>query len=150
MFAIVLTCIAFFPYIRSIIRGTIQPHVFSWVICGTTTFVVFLAQIEDDGGAGAWPIGVSACITIYIALLSYIKRSVISITRKDWLFFASALSAVPFWYLTSDPIWAVIILTTVDILGFGPTIRKAYRYPHSESLVFSPCSLHAISLLWWR
>jgi hypothetical protein len=51
--AISLTIIAFFPYIRSIIRGTIQPHVFSWVIWGTTTFVVFLAQLEGHGGAGA-------------------------------------------------------------------------------------------------
>ncbi len=36
--AILLTFIAFFPYIRSIIKGTIKPHVFSWVIWGTTTF----------------------------------------------------------------------------------------------------------------
>ncbi len=67
--AITLTFIAFFPYIRSIIKGAIKPHVFSWVIWGTTTFVVFLAQLEDNGGAGAWPIGVSGSITIFIALL---------------------------------------------------------------------------------
>ncbi len=135
--AIVLTCVAFFPYIRSIIKCTIQPHVFSWVIWGTTTFVVFLAQLEGNGGAGAWPIGVSGSITIFIAILAYIKRTDISITHKDWLFFVSAMSAVLFWYLTADPVWAVIILTTVDILGFGPTVRKAYLFPHSESLVFS-------------
>ena len=32
--------------------------------------------------------------------------------------------------------WAVIILTGVDLLGFGPTVRKSYFQPHSESLVF--------------
>jgi len=134
--AIAITFIAFLPYIRSIIHGEIKPHVFSWIIWGSTTFVVFLAQLEDGGGAGAWPIGVSGCITIFIALLAYIKRADISITKTDWLFFASAMSSLPLWYFTSDPLWAVIILTTVDVLGFGPTVRKAYAFPNSESLLF--------------
>ena len=134
--AIVLTFIAFFPYISSIIKGTIKPHVFSWVIWGTTTFVVFLAQLDDGGGVGAWPIGVSGSITIFIALLAWLKRGDITITRTDWLFFISAMSSLPFWYFTSDPLWAVVILTTVDVLGFGPTVRKAYAFPHSESLLF--------------
>lgn len=134
--AISLTFIAFSPYIRSIIRGTIKPHVFSWVIWGTTTFVVFLAQLEGHGGAGAWPIGVSGSITIFIALLAFMKRADIVITKTDWLFFVSALSSLPFWYFTSNPLWAVVILTTVDVLGFGPTVRKAFEFPHSESLMF--------------
>ena len=134
--AIVLTLIAFFPYIRSIIQGTVKPHVFSWVIWGTTTFVIFLAQLEDNGGVGAWPIGVSGSITIFIAILAYVKRADITITKTDWLFFIVAMSSLPFWYVTSDPLWTVVILTTVDVLGFGPTIRKAYAEPHSESLLF--------------
>lgn len=134
--AIALTFIAFFPYIRSIIQGSVNPHVFSWVIWGTTTFVVFLAQLEDNGGVGAWPIGVSGGISIFIALLAYIKRADIAITKTDWVFFMSAMSSLPFWYFTSDPLWAVVILTTVDVIGFGPTARKSYIYPHSESLLF--------------
>jgi hypothetical protein len=46
------------------------------------------------------------------------------------------MSSLPFWYFTSDPLWAVVILTIVDVLGFGPTVRKAYAFPHSESLLF--------------
>ena len=134
--AIALTFAAFVPYIRATINGSTKPHVFSWVIWGTTTFVVFLAQLEGKGGVGAWPIGVSGIITIFIAFLAYLKRADITVTKTDWLFFVSAMASLPLWYLTSDPLWAVVILTTVDALGFGPTIRKAYRFPHSESLLF--------------
>jgi hypothetical protein len=134
--AIALTFVAFIPYIRAILRGATRPHVFSWVIWGSTTFVVFLAQLDDGGGVGAWPIGVSGIITLLIALLAYAGRADVTITVTDWLFFIAALSALPVWYLTSDPLWAVVILTTVDVLGFGPTLRKAYRAPHTESLVF--------------
>ncbi len=134
--AIALTFAAFVPYIRAIVSGTTRPHVFSWIIWGTTTFVVFLAQLEGKGGVGAWPIGVSGTITIFIAFLAYVKRADITITKTDWLFFVSAMSSLPLWYVTSDPLWAVVILTAVDVLGFGPTVRKAYSFPHSESLLF--------------
>jgi hypothetical protein len=134
--AIALTFIAFVPYIRSIKRGETNPHVFSWVIWGLTTFVVFLAQLAGHGGLGAWPIGVSGVITIYIALLAYMKRSDLHITKMDWLFFVGALSALPFWIFTSDPVWAVIILTAVDLAGFAPTLRRAYTHPHEEKMLF--------------
>lgn len=134
--AIALTLAAFLPYIRSILKDEVKPHVFSWIIWGATTVIVFLAQREDGGGVGAWPIGISGGITLLIALLAYIKKSDISITRLDWLFFTLALWALPLWYATSDPLWAVVILTVVDLLGFGPTVRKAYYFPWSESLVF--------------
>lgn len=134
--AIVLTFLAFVPYIRSILAGVTKPHVFSWVIWGTTTVVVFFAQLQAKGGIGAWPIGVSGAITTFIAFLAFVKRSDISITKTDWLFFLSALASLPFWYFTSDPLWAVVVLTIVDLLGFGPTIRKAYDFPHEENIPF--------------
>jgi len=131
--AMAITLIAFLPYIRSIIKGVVKPHVFSWVIWGTTTFIVFLAQLDDEGGAGAWAIGFSGCISILIAILAFLNRSDISITKIDWLFLILAMSSLPIWYFTSDPMWAVVILTVIDLLGFGPTIRKSYNQPQSES-----------------
>ena len=134
--AIVLTFIAFIPYIHSILKNEIKPHVFSWIIWASVTFIIFLAQLADGGGAGAWPIGVSGLITLYVAVLAYSKKSDTMITNKDWLFFAVAMSALPFWYFTSNPLWAVVILTTVDLLGFAPTFRKAYHRPYEEQLLF--------------
>lgn len=134
--AIVLTLIAFLPYIASTLRGQTRPHVFSWVIWGITTFIVFLAQVKDGGGAGAWPIGVSGIITIGVAIIAYLKRADITITTLDTVFFVAAVSAVPLWYFTADPMWAVVILTVVDLLGFGPTLRKAFHSPHEENLTF--------------
>jgi len=134
--AIALTFLLFLPYIRSIRRGATRPHVFSWVIWGLGTFIVFFAQLAGHAGIGAWPIGVSGIITSYIAVLAYRRRGDVRITRTDWAFFFAALSALPFWFLTSEPVWAVITLTLADLFGFGPTIRRAYSHPHDESIVF--------------
>ena len=71
--AIILTLVAFIPYIRSIQSGKTKPHVFSWIIWASVTFIVFLAQLSDSAGAGAWPIGISGVITLYVAVLAYRK-----------------------------------------------------------------------------
>jgi len=134
--AIALTFIGFAPYIRGIHRGTTQAHVFSWVIWGITTVIVFFAQLDAKGGSGAWPIGISGIITFYIALLAFQRKGDIKITHSDWLFFGAALSSLPIWYLSASPLFAVIVLTAVDLLGFGPTLRKAYHQPYAESLSF--------------
>jgi len=134
--AIGLTLVGFYPYVRAIYRGSVKPHVFTWVIWGITTLIVFFAQLEGRGGVGAWPIGVSAAITLSIAFLAYRRRADTRIVPLDWFFFSAALASLPLWYLTADPLWAVVLLTLVDVLGFGPTIRKSYHQPHSESLLF--------------
>ncbi|PPE74930.1 hypothetical protein C3942_04430 [Solimonas fluminis] len=133
---IALTLAIFLPYALSVHRGRTRPHVFSWVIWALGTFVVFLAQLAGGAGIGAWPIGVSGLITMAIAVLAWRRRADLEITRGDRLFFAAALAALPCWLLTSDPLWAVVILTGVDLAGFGPTFRKAWQRPCEEPLWF--------------
>ena len=98
--------------------------------------VVFFAQIYDGGGAGAWPMGVTGIITIFVAFIAYFKASTIHVDKLDWFFLLLAFSSLPLWYFTSDPVWTVVILTVVEVLGFLPTIRKAYIRPYEESLLF--------------
>jgi hypothetical protein len=131
-----LTLVAFAPYIWSIYRGDTRPHAFSWIIWGITTLIVTFAQVDAEGGIGAWPTGLSALVTFYIAWLAILRHGDTQITRSDWGFFIAALVSLPVWYLSSDPLWAVIILTLVDSLAFGPTLRKAYVFPHQESITF--------------
>lgn len=134
--ALALTFAIFIPYIRSILAGRTRPHVFSWVVWGLGTAVVGCAQLAGGGGIGAWPILASGVITFWVAWLAWRHRGDASITRPDWAFFLAALSALPVWFLTSDPLWAVVILTIVDLLGFGPTFRSAWTQPHAERAGF--------------
>jgi len=134
--AVILTFIGFYPYIRSIFVGTVKPHVFSWIIWGSVTIFVFVAQLYDGGGAGAWPMGVTGVISILVAVIAFYKTPAIRGDQLDWFFLLLALSSLPLWYFTSNPLWAVGILTAAEVLGFVPTIRKACLRPYEESLLF--------------
>lgn len=134
--AMALTFIAFIPYLRSIFAGTTRPHVFSWVVWGTNTSVAFFATLSAGGGAGAWAVGFSAAITLAVAVLAWQRRADVHITRADWLFFVAGLAAIPLWFVASDPLWAIVVVTGVELLGFAPTIRKSWHQPWSEPIGF--------------
>lgn len=134
--AVMLTVIAFLPYIRSILHGQVRPHVFSWVIWSLNTSVAFLAAVQAGGGIGTWVIGFSAGVTLFIAMLAYVKRADVTVTITDRLFFIVALAAMPLWYWLDDSLWAVWLVTVIELLGFGPTLRKTWFQPSSESMVF--------------
>lgn len=134
--AMALTFLAFYPYVRAIIREKTRPHVFSWLIWSAVTFVVATAQLAGGAGVGAWPIAVSGLITGGVALLALSKSADTSVTGSDWTFLSLALSALPLWWVTADPLYAVLILTGVDLLGFGPSVRKAWNLPHEENATF--------------
>lgn len=136
MLATVLTVLAYLPYIRSILRGHTRPHVFTWIIWSLATGIAFLAVLDAGGGAGAWPIGFSCAVSLFVAWQAFVRRTDITITQTDWLLFLAALAAIPLWLAAEDPLWAVVLITLTELLGFGPTLRKTWIQPHSESMNF--------------
>ena len=134
--AVVLTVVAYVPYIGAIRAKAVKPHFFSWLIWSLTTVIVFFAQMAAEGGAGAWSTGMSAAITLYVAWLALVLRSDFSNTTADWGFLIAAMLSMPVWFFTDDPLWSVVILTVVDAFGFGPTLRKAWHKPQEESMQF--------------
>lgn len=134
--ALVLTFVAFIPYFRSIWQKKTRPHIFSWLIWAAGTVIISIAQWTDGAGIGAWPIAVSGLLTFGVVLLALARVPDTSIVKLDWLFLGLALTALPLWFFTSTALSAVIVLTVVDLLGFGPSIRKAYERPTEENASF--------------
>ena len=65
-------------------------------------------------------------------VVAFITTLVSVILSYPLCFFIAAFTSLPLWFFTHDPLWAVLVLTTVDLLGFGPTLRKAYHHPNEE------------------
>lgn len=131
--AVVIGFIGYAPYFRDIFRGKTKPHAFSWLVWGVLTGIAFVGQVVSDGGAGAWVTGFTAviCLAIFILALSKGKRD---FPVVDWISLAGAGFALLLWFLTEDPLAAVILVSVIDALGFIPTYRKSYIRPSEETL----------------
>lgn len=132
----IATLIAFYsyiPYFRDIIRGKTKPHAFSWLVWSLLTGVGFLAQVSDEGGAGAWATGFSSVATFAIFLVS-LSRGEKDITKSDWACLFGAFVSMGLWAITDSALTSVILITIIDALGFVPTFRKSYHKPYQETM----------------
>jgi hypothetical protein len=124
----------YLPYLIGVVRETLHPHAFSWIIFTIITATISVAQLMEGAGAGAWATGATSITTFLIACFA-LKNGGYRITTSDKLSFVGALIAIPAWIITANPLVAVIILTLIETLGFFPTYRKAWSKPYDESVL---------------
>lgn len=129
----ILALVGYVAYFREIFFGNTKPHGFSWLIWGILNTLVFFASTSQGGGAGAWVVGISAVLNFVIFGVA-LFRGEEEITRIDKMCLIAAFLGITFWALTSDPAWSIVIISIVDLVGFIPTFRKAYKRPWEESI----------------
>lgn len=120
------------PYLWKTWKGELRPHLFTWTIWTVSTLIAAAGRSSAHAGAGAWGQWVAGLCCLSIALLA-LRYGEKNITRSDKVMFIAALSAIPAWIAMGDPLYAVIIVTIIDLTGYYPTLRKAYFAPYQEA-----------------
>lgn len=133
--AVILTFIGYFPYIRDILRKKTRPHVFSWLIWSVLIGIIYALQVSAGAGAGSWVTLSLMVIMVSIFFLS-LEQGRKDIKKVDVILFLVALFALPLWLVLKQPVLSIILLSSIDMLGFVPTIRKSWADPYSETLSF--------------
>jgi hypothetical protein len=131
--AIVLTFVGYVPYIRDTFIGKTRPHIFSWFIWCITTYIIYALQKSAGAGVGSYVTLVLAGLMFFI-FITGLKTGQKYIRKIDILFLVLALISIPVWLIAKQPVISIIIVCTIDILGFIPTIRKSWNDPYSETL----------------
>ena len=147
LIAVVLTIVGYIPYLNDTLKRKTTPHVYTWFIWGTVTAIAYALQVSGDAGVGSW-------VTLVVAIIAYIifilglRNGNTDITHSDTVFFVLSLVAIFLWLVAKQPILSVLFVSTIDMLGFIPTIRKSWNKPHSETLFTYELSAlrHGLSL----
>lgn len=124
----------FFPYLYSVFKRKTQPHEFTWLLFlltqGTATAILWL----NGGGRGAMALTIGTVFITVVFFLSLIDGQR-DITKSDIACLVLALAAFPLWLVLKQPLAATILLTSIDMLAYVPTFRKAYKHPYSETVL---------------
>jgi hypothetical protein len=131
--AALLSVLGYGLYFRSIFRGETRPHLFSWFIYFLVDIIVFVAQVLNGAGPGAWVTLTGVIGTFCVAVVA-LRLGEKNITKTDWISFVAALGAIVFWQMTDNPLIAVAISAVINFLAIFPTIRKSYDNPFEESI----------------
>lgn len=146
--AALLAVVGNVPYIIQVLKGTVKPHPYTWLVGTVVSCIIVFGQIAKGAGIGALPTAASEVFTLIIFLLS-LRYGFKGIRRVDTIFLAVALFGIIPWLLTRDPTLSVIIAVTIDLIAFGPTIRKTWIRPKTEAPILYGMNVarHALALV---
>jgi len=134
LIASILAVIGNVPYLLDIYHKRVRPHPYTWFIWTIVSGVTFFGQVAKGAGVGAIPTGASEIFTLIIFIYS-LQFGFKNIVRTDTYFLIIALLGLIPWIITKDPTVSVIIVVSIDLIAFIPTLRKTYLYPETETPV---------------
>lgn len=135
------------PYLIDVLKKKIKPHPYTWLVWSIVSAVTFFGQVAKGAGVGAIPTGVAEIFTVIIFFFS-LRYGFKNIQKRDTVFLIIALLGLVPWLLTKDPTISVIIVVSIDLIAFIPTIRKTAEHPKTESpaLYSMNVARHTLSL----
>ncbi len=134
-FAIIASIMAILgniPYLRDVVQKKIQPHPYTWLVWSIVSAIAFLGQMAKGAGIGLLPTFCAEIFTVIIFFFS-LRYGFKQIKKVDTYFLIIALLGLIPWWITKDPTLSVIIVVSIDLVAFIPTIRKTWKNPKSET-----------------
>jgi len=131
--AVILAVVAYVPYFRDIIKGKTKPHIYTWFVWGLVTSIIFALQVKGGGDWGVY-VTLSAAILSFVVFALGLRNGDKDIQKIDTAFLLVALFALGLWIFAKTPVISVVLLVTIDMLGFAPTVRKSWNKPYDETL----------------
>lgn len=124
---------SFIPYIKDIYRGKTKPHSYTWLIWTILQTTAVIGMISNGAGIGVLSLTIGIFFCAYVWILSF-KYGSKNITPFDTFCLIGSLASIAVYIFLKSPLLAVIFVSTIDMIGFMPTLRKIYQEPHTETL----------------
>ncbi len=151
--AVLIAVAAYGIYVWKTLRGEVRPHPLSWLIFGVLTGTGYLVQLDQKAGPGSWVMAITTLVCLMLRVMSF-WRGERTFPWYEWAFLGAAVVVFAFylWSRNPDLIGDVVsgtprdllirhgpaisstLAAFVNVLGFGPTVTKAWSRPHSDSV----------------
>jgi hypothetical protein len=123
-------------YARDTVRGNTQPNRVSWMLWALAPMIAFAAEVVQGVGLNAvlaLAVGVGPLLVVAASFLD--PKAYARVTPFDAACGVLSLIALGAWAATGRGNVAILLSILADFLAAIPTIRKAYRYPHTEHAI---------------
>ena len=133
LIAVALVLSAYIPYMFDIVKGKVAPHSFSWLIWSVTSTSTFLLQTSSGSGTGAYGTAtVAVCAAIIFVLAFRVNK--VKIRPLDIISLSLAGVGILTWIFVQQPFLSIVIMLTVEVVGFIPTLPNGWREPYKDSV----------------
>jgi hypothetical protein len=120
-------------YARDTVRGNTQPNRVTWMLWAVAPLIAFAAEVTQGVGLNsvlALTVGLGPLMVVIASFMD--PKAYARVTPFDAACGVLSLVALVAWAGTGRGNVAILLSILADFLAAVPTIRKAYRRPHTE------------------
>jgi len=121
-------------YIKAMFKRKVKPNKVTWLMWSVAPLIGTFAALSAGVGLAVIPLfmmGVGSLLVFIISLFR--KNSYWKVNKFDYICGILSVLALVLWYITKEPIIAIIFSILSDFFAAVPTIIKAWKYPETES-----------------
>lgn len=122
------------PYILDILKGKTKPHRVTWLIFFLLDLIYLVNQFALGARSSLWLVLAWTLVTLIIFSLS-IKRGVGGLAKLDIFCLIGAIFGLLLWWILKTPLASVYLNIFVSLVGYIPTLKKAYLKPETETRI---------------
>lgn len=148
-FALVSTLIAslgslHYLYLTAV--GKVQPNKVTFFFWGVFPLIAFFAQRDEDVSGVIWITLSMGLLPFCILIVSYLNpKAYWKIKKRDFILATIAVFSMFLWYITKEPILAIVFALGADFFASLPTLIKSYKHPESEN--WKPYAINSFGFL---
>jgi hypothetical protein len=90
-----------------------------------------LVQLDEAAGPGSWVMAITTVVCLLLCLMSFWQGER-TFPWYEWAFLFAAAIVFAFYLWSGQPAVSAVLASAVMVLGFGPTVTKAWTRPHSD------------------
>jgi hypothetical protein len=120
------------PYLLSILRGHAKPERATYAIWSTINLLASISYIAVGARTTVWVSLAYTLSAILVFALSF-KFGMGGLNKFDLFCLVMAGAGIIVWLLTKDPALSLYYYIGIKLIGFLPTLKKAYKWPKTEN-----------------
>jgi hypothetical protein len=133
---------AYVPYVVSVVKKETNPVKASWITWTLSTLIILLSSYAVGVRNTIWlPLAYATGCTV-VTLLSF-KYGSRGWSGFDKVCMAVVLISIGVWYFFNNPLLALLLNISIDLVGYLPTLKKLIQ-ERSEQEDVSAWGLHVL------
>jgi len=139
--------IGVFFYIKETLKGNTRPNKVTWLLWAIAPLIAAFAAISDGVKWSVLPVFVAGLGPLLIFLASFVnKKSYWKLEKIDYACGIFSVLSLILWWITKEPIVAIIFSILSDALAAIPTVVKSWKYPETENVNnYAACLFNALT-----
>ena len=142
-------------YMKEMLTGKVKPNKMTWLVWSVAPLIATFAALSSGVTLAVVPVFMAGFGPLIVLILSFFRKEAYwKIKKLDYGCGALSALALMLWYMTKDPVIAIVFSIACDMLAFIPTLIKSWKYPETEdSIVYatyllSACTSFPIAKRW--